>query len=299
MGTLYVPECSYMVGKQLDDQEAESSDSEPEVLARPVNYDAVAESIKGRKYLYDGLNMIQIKPTNVFKRKLIIGKAVALHDKISHKLDSAKISLTERTAGTFSGDLQDYVPDKSRYGVPDILYLCIQEIERRDPVSKQWLYRTHCRPRGYGEDVQMKKIKRSFLRGKVPQLHKYDLNAITWTVLSFLDDLRDKVIPWANREEFYAVAELPSAQEKTNRLIEIVAALPAKNQTTLGFLVMHMQEVAKCPMTNMPLKGLAAVFGPLVVGASCPRERMWATDAMFALSNMPLKYFGNVFYGIE
>lgn len=128
-----------------------------------------------------------------------------------------------------------------------------------------------------------------------------DIDVLTGVVLSFLGDLRDKVIPTANREEFQAVANLRTMEERVAKLIDLVAMLPRKNQATLGYIVQHMKRVASSQL-RMPIKGLAAVFGPPTIGfseANEARERALTIETMHAMAVMPLHYFGANFYGCE
>lgn len=181
MGTMEIAECAYMLSDYMKGNRSSESEEEfvpIEKRAHPLNfyktlglYNEFTEAEQVKKYLFDGKNMIQIKPSALFKKKAILGKAAAIRKTVSKRLDHSKITMQEILTGKFSGDLEDYIPERSRFGVPDILYYALREIERRDAIEKEYIYRPLvCNFLEYREASDIREVKRAFLRGKVPEV---------------------------------------------------------------------------------------------------------------------------------
>lgn len=81
--------------------------------------------------------------------------------------------------------------------------------------------------------------------------------------------------------------------QRIDKLIDLVAVLPKKNQTTLGFLVRHLQTMGKCTGTDLNSAELAQLFGPLVLGFASASGRLLAIEAMFVLLHLREKHFGS------
>lgn len=154
------------IDEALDDILDEIED--PSNAINPAQREAIVEFVdtkKKKKYLFDGLNLIRITPKKSTKVKAVIGKAYLLHKKFNRQMSSMKMAVVEKVVGTFSGSLSDYVPD-SGPKIPPLIYHSVKEIERREPITRTWIYRTPA-----GSNV-ISKVKRTFLRGKVPDVSK-------------------------------------------------------------------------------------------------------------------------------
>lgn len=157
---------SFEQDEELDEILEELED--PTEPMEPSEREAImefAEAKQKNKYLYDGQNLIHIKPQTSSKRKAVIGKAVWLHKKIVERMSTMKATMIEKAVGIYSGDLVDYIP-KTGPQIPPLIYHCVKEIERREPVTRSWIYATP------GVNRQINKVKRRFMRGTLPNVRK-------------------------------------------------------------------------------------------------------------------------------
>lgn len=145
--------------EELDDPTEPMEPSEREAIME------FAEAKQKNKYLYDGQNLIHIKPQTSSKRKAVVGKAVWLHKKIIERMSTMKAAVIEKAVGVYSGDLVDYIP-KTGPQIPPLIYHCVKEIERREPVTRSWIYATP------GVQRQINKVKRRFMRGTSPNVRQ-------------------------------------------------------------------------------------------------------------------------------
>lgn len=145
--------------EELDDPTEPMEPSEREAIME------FAEAKQKNKYLYDGQNLIHIKPQTSSKRKAVVGKAVWLHKKIIERMSTMKAAVIEKAVGIYSGDLVDYIP-KTGPQIPPLIYHCVKEIERREPVTRSWIYATP------GVQRQINKVKRRFMRGTLPNVRQ-------------------------------------------------------------------------------------------------------------------------------
>lgn len=145
--------------EELDDPTEPMEPSEREAIME------FAEAKQKNKYLYDGQNLIHIKPQTSSKRKAVVGKAVWLHKKIIERMSTMKAAVIEKAVGVYSGDLVDYIP-KTGPQIPPLIYHCVKEIERREPVTRSWIYATP------GVQRQINKVKRRFMRGTLPNVRQ-------------------------------------------------------------------------------------------------------------------------------
>lgn len=113
------------------------------------------EAKKKSKYLFDGTNMIRIRPKKSMSIKAAIGKAIVMHHKFKERRQA-------KEEGRFVGTVADFV-GKSGPRVPPLLYYCINEIEARE-CTVNGIYRMP------GCPETIKKLKKKFLRGKVPDV---------------------------------------------------------------------------------------------------------------------------------
>lgn len=134
----------------------------------PAEKEAIKEYVEAKKqnkYLFDGTNLIHIQPQRTTKRKAFMGKAVWLRKQIVKKMSSMTVGVIEKAAGIYNGMLTDYIP-KCGPPIPPILYHCVKEIERREPITLAWVYTTP------GGNRQINKVKRRFMRGNIPNVSK-------------------------------------------------------------------------------------------------------------------------------
>lgn len=134
----------------LDDIYLEVRDATPEEREAMRAY---VEATSKAKFLFDGENMIKIKPKKATALKAVFGKAFWLHKKLKER---------RRANIKFDGYVWDYIP-QSGYKVPSVLTYCIGEIEVRD-FTRNGIYSLG------GNQEEVRKIKKRFLEGKVPDV---------------------------------------------------------------------------------------------------------------------------------
>lgn len=196
------------------------------------------------------------------------------------------------TPGKSTGFISDYTPVIPPM-VPAIVVHCIKEVEARG-LSEVGIYRIS------GSEKEVRALKDKFLRGRgVPNLSQVmDIHVICSCLKDFLRSLSDPLITRARWNEFARAVEIRDESEKRQQLYGIVGNLPQPNRDTLAFLVLHLQRVAEVPDCKMPLKNLANVFGPTIIGYSCNEpENMYGetqigNKIMEHLLSLPSDYWG-------
>lgn len=156
--------------RQLDFQNESSSEEEYSPPKPPVAKE-FKEAQSASKYLFDGVNLIHIIPTKMFKKKAIYGKAAAMHETIKRRLDETKFGCRRKMKSAFAGDLEDYIPKENYLGIPAVLYYCAREIERRTPYEKEYVYMPRFNEElRVQEKKEVKKLKKAFLKGERPDV---------------------------------------------------------------------------------------------------------------------------------
>lgn len=144
-----------------DEEELASVLLEVEELAKQIDDDekaAIQEFVAARKKGKGGEeeeNMKRIKPRKANILKAAIKKAYALNKKLKEK----RLAKDE---GRFVGTIADFVPKNST--VPHILAECIMNLDAAVDCRKAGLYRKG------GDPMVVRKLKKRFLRGKIPNV---------------------------------------------------------------------------------------------------------------------------------
>nr|XP_018903749.1 PREDICTED: rac GTPase-activating protein 1 [Bemisia tabaci]XP_018903750.1 PREDICTED: rac GTPase-activating protein 1 [Bemisia tabaci] len=197
--------------------------------------------------------------------KCIDCRAIAHYDcKEQVPLPCVAMGTTPTGKGAVKGTISDFTPSIPPM-VPALVIHCINEIEQRG-MSEIGLYRVP------GSDKEVKALKEKFMRGKgAPNLSQIkDIPVICSCLKDFLRNLSEPLIPTSMWGDFVRATEA----EKTKALDEfrailyqaIYCSLPQPNRDTLAYIILHLQRVAESPECKMPIKSLADVFGPTLVG---------------------------------
>lgn len=174
-----------------------------------------------------------------------------------------------------TGIIGNYVPSDGPM-VPGLIVHCVNEIETRG-LSEEGIYRVS------GSEKDVKALKERFLRGKsIPPLSNIDIHVICGCVKDFLRNLREPIIPTNLWKDFANAVQNVDDTQAVRDLYTSISCLPRANRDTLSFLIQHLQRVANCPSTKMPISNLAKVFGPTVVGYSSaePDSQAMFTETM-------------------
>jgi Rac GTPase-activating protein 1 len=199
-------------------------------------------------------------------------------------------------AGSALGIVGDYTPSIAPM-VPALIVHCVNEIETRG-LTEVGLYRIS------GSDRDVKALKEKFLRNNgIPSLVEVDVHVLCGCVKDFLRSLRERLIPlalWSTFSNASQTIPTDDDEETVNKdVYRAVESLPQPNRDTLAYLIMHFQRITACPEVKMPLTNFAKIFGPTIVGYSCPepdQHMMFAEtqiqfSVMFALLNIPTDYW--------
>lgn len=174
-----------------------------------------------------------------------------------------------------TGTIANYVPSDGPM-VPGLIVHCISEIETRG-LTEEGIYRVS------GSEKDVKALKERFLRGKsIPPLGNIDINVVCGCVKDFLRNLREPIIPTNLWKDFANAVQNIDDTQAVRDLHDAINRLPRANRDTLSFLIQHLQRVANCASTKMPISNLAKVFGPTVVGYSSaePDNQAMFTETM-------------------
>nr|CAG4634954.1 EOG090X0ACU [Alona affinis] len=163
----------------------------------------------------------------------------------------------------FKGTVADYAPSTSPM-IPGIVIHCINEIERRG-MSEVGIYRIN------GSEKEIKDMKERLLRGKgQPQISQVDIHVVTGTLKLFFRSLKEPLITYTLWESFVRIADIVDEMDVQTTIYTLVPDLPQPNRDTLAYLILHLQKVAEATACKMPVSNLARMFGPNIVGYSCP-----------------------------
>ncbi|XP_076380382.1 rac GTPase-activating protein 1-like [Megalopta genalis] len=147
--------------------------------------------------------------------------------------------------------------------VPSLVVHCINEVELRG-MSEPGLYRVN------GGATEVKCLKEKFLKRKgAPKLSEVDITTICSTLKDFLRCLREPLITVRLWADFVRATTISDKQDADAALYQAISELPQLNRDTLAFLTLHLQRVSGSPECKMPIRNLAKVFGPILVGYSC------------------------------
>lgn len=188
------------------------------------------------------------------------------HSECKNQLSLPCIPLLVRTPGVgkdYSGVLADYAPVYPPF-VPGIVVHLVAEVERRG-LNEVGIYRIS------GAERQVKELKEKFWKGKsTPNLSLVeDINVVCSCLKDFLRSLKESLITYKLWPAFVKVVS-ENCSNNLNILYSVINELPPSNRDTLAFLVKHLQLVGQTETCRMPIKNLAKVFGPTIVGFSHP-----------------------------
>ncbi|XP_059177486.1 rac GTPase-activating protein 1-like [Physella acuta] len=188
------------------------------------------------------------------------------HPECKDKLPLPCIPSCPSTPGGFKlseGLIADFAPAE-RPMIPRLIVNCAHEIESRG-LDEVGIYRVP------GSDKDQKELKEKFLKGRYPNLGQiHDIHVVCGCLKDFLRGLKEPLVTFGLWSKFVEAAEMKSNDKCREELCHLINNLPQANKDTLAFLVQHLQTVASAKSCKMPASNLAKVFGPTVVGYSCP-----------------------------
>lgn len=114
---------------------------------------------------------------------------------------------------------------------------------------------------------------------------------VTGTLKLFLRSLKEPLITFTLWDSFVRLAEITDEMDAETLVYSLVPDLPQPNRDTLAFIMLHLQRLLNCLVQStwslvkslvrscrvannreckMPVPNLARIFGPVIVGHSCP-----------------------------
>ncbi|KAK3757669.1 hypothetical protein RRG08_000178 [Elysia crispata] len=188
------------------------------------------------------------------------------HPECRDKLPLPCIPSCPSTPGTnklTEGVISDFAPSE-RPMIPRLVVNCANEIESRG-LNEVGIYRVP------GSDKEQKELKEKFLKGRHPHLSNiHDIHVVCGCLKDFLRGLKEPLVTFHLWPSFVDAADIRDRMKCREQLESLIQSLPQANMDTLAFLVQHLQMIAETPACKMPAGNLAKVFGPTVVGYSCP-----------------------------
>ncbi|CAL1531747.1 unnamed protein product [Lymnaea stagnalis] len=193
------------------------------------------------------------------------------------------------------GLIADFAPGE-RPMIPRLIVNCANEIENRG-LEEVGIYRVP------GSDKDQKELKEKFLKGRYPNLSLiHDIHVVCGCLKDFLRGLKEPLVTFALWNKFVEATRNRSSEKCRDELCRLVNELPQANKDTLAFLVQHLQTVAATPTCKMPASNLAKVFGPTIVGYSCPEpepmqimtETQKQNQVMERLLEIPTDFWSDV-----
>ncbi|CAL8075310.1 unnamed protein product [Calicophoron daubneyi] len=195
--------------------------------------------------------------------------------------------------------LADLCPPDQFPRIPALVIHCITEVLARG-MQTVGLYRVS------GSEKQVRELCEKFLRGKVtPGLALVDdIHVICGCLKLFLRSLSEPLVTFLQRPALAAASDRARMDLNTSiqDAVDVLDALPEPNRDTLSFIMLHLKTVSRTPACQMGEENLAKVFGPTLVGYSCPEPQLMQTVTETRTQQAVLKLLfavpDNVYSGI-
>lgn len=136
-----------------------------------------ANKLQCKRNIFFLCNLMPVKIKSILFKKSPL-RNIVWNRKLNHpcrRLNMTTISMVEPTGGVFSGDLVDYISDRSGFsGVPDLMFDTVTEIEKRLPIERKGIYCSRSgRVKDYLGELQVSQLKRLFLLDKTPNVRTF------------------------------------------------------------------------------------------------------------------------------
>lgn len=163
---------------------------------------------------------------------------VFVHNNCKSKLKSTAKAQRFIKSNPEKFSISDYAPNFGP-SVPALIVHCVNEVETRG-LSERGIYRVS------GSKKEIKSLMNRFLMNEdVPDLSDIDMHVICGCIKTFLQSLREPLIPTRSWNIFAkAVVTFDGDSMDGNILTYLqyeIDQLPKANRDTLAFLVLHLQ----------------------------------------------------------
>lgn len=122
------------------------------------------------------------------------------------------------------------------------------------------------------------------------QLTGVDTHVLAQTLVSFLKDLKEPVVPRYLWKDFVIAGQIPCMETKVQALQELIGQMPLVNRKTLGVIMQHLQNLTNNNCLKNKTVNMAMFFAPILIGytsadqeCSCDEEAVLVYNAMHAL----------------
>ncbi|RTG87721.1 Rac GTPase-activating protein 1 [Schistosoma bovis] len=155
--------------------------------------------------------------------------------------------------------------------VPALVIHCVNEVMARG-MKTVGLYRVS------GSEKQVRDLYEKFLRSRsTPSLALIeDIHVVCGCLKLFLRSLEEPLVTYLQRPNFVGASEqyLTNPTKAYDCVLNVLKNLPTPNRHTLSFIMLHLKAVSKTSLCQMGEDNLAKVFGPTLVGYSCPEPQV-------------------------
>lgn len=200
------------------------------------------------------------------------------------KVSSQKNSVNQKqqhgnviqSGSTFGNSISDCPMSKHDRHVPAVVELCCECIELR-ALAQPGIYRIP------GNDAAKKRLIKEINKNGLPKNaindERYkEPNLMASLLKEYFRNLKDPIFTIQFYDEFMHTAREEDNKIRLLKIKQTIAALPAVNIATLGYLTHHLKRVADNSDKNkMTVKNLAMMFGPtLFISKNSPHQKFVA-----------------------
>ncbi|CAH8870741.1 unnamed protein product [Trichobilharzia szidati] len=172
-----------------------------------------------------------------------------------------------RRKGSRNLSLSLLCPSNQFPQIPGLVIHCVNEVMARG-MQTIGLYRVS------GSEKQVRDLYEKFLHSRsTPSLALIDdIHVICCCLKLFLRSLEEPLVTYLQRSNLIAVSEeyATNASKAVESAVNVLKKLPTPNRHTLSFIMLHLKAVSHTPTCQMSEENLSKVFGPTLVGYSCP-----------------------------
>jgi hypothetical protein len=204
----------------------------PSVVNVPIVKEKSKIRDKLRKFFLRRPNMEDLMKRGIMKNEPVFGSTLQLLSKVEHS------------------------------DVPLFVKKCIQVLENKTEfLQTDGVYRQS------GNLSTVQRLRLQIDHGNTDILETIDdVHVLTGALKLFFRELKEPLIPWESVDRLISAASLPSRKAKIKALKEEVIKLPQSHQTTLIYLLKHLDKVTTYKLVNrMAVSNLAIVFGPTLM----------------------------------
>ncbi|CAH8561182.1 unnamed protein product [Schistosoma turkestanicum] len=155
--------------------------------------------------------------------------------------------------------------------IPALVIHCVNEVMARG-MKTVGLYRVS------GSEKQVRDLYEKFLRSRsTPSLALIeDIHVVCGCLKLFLRSLEEPLVTYLQRPNLIGASEQYSNNptKAHDCVLNVLKNLPTPNRHTLSFIILHLKVVSKTSLCQMGEENLAKVFGPTLVGYSCPEPQV-------------------------